>query len=587
MFLFAMAAGGKAEAAENVRGEVVFLLDASKSMNTQDREHAVQGAVRQAAYSLPSGYRAGVVAYGTKVQAVMSLEEDIRELDGLLEALRYEGYTNAGDGLEQALELFSGEGDIQRCIIMISDGEIDMPDAEGKEEAYGKYLDAAKQAGEKGIRILTVAIGQTPENSDMDIFDGTRLTGGAVYQGVEPEELSRVMEQIKAEEMGLPMQPIGVTDAGGGSIHVKIPEGASRTKILLYGDKTIKNVRAEYSAESGRTITGAGFAVVDMSRPYPGNAQIYFETEDIDSIHASILTEYTAKPQVAVEYRVEEIRKTEEEAEKDAPPRYGHYALAAIRLTDTETGWNLWEGEGMEGTQISYTLNGTAYTGTVQDGQICQEIPADGIDTIEVTVAMAKEGAVYYLEQPIAAEIIKYPDPEPEQRTDYGPLYAVLGMLAAATAVLLLWWAAKRKRTVIYMAPSPRGVEKKIETRNATYSGKLNIYVVQTQDGRDIPPQTYRLFGRADGRMSLDKVLSSCGIRFGKIGAGDIVFYPGQDRALIVMDQSERCTVMRGTEILKKGMGYPAYYNEKITVSFEDGITELEIHYRDLKPGER
>lgn len=44
---------------------------------------------------------------------------------------------------------------------------------------------------------------------------------------------------------------------------------------------------------------------------------------------------------------------------------------------------------------------------------------------------------------------------------------------------------------------------------------------------------------------------------------------------------------MRGMEILKKGTGYPVYYNGKITVSFEDEKTEMELHYRNLKPGER
>ena len=44
---------------------------------------------------------------------------------------------------------------------------------------------------------------------------------------------------------------------------------------------------------------------------------------------------------------------------------------------------------------------------------------------------------------------------------------------------------------------------------------------------------------------------------------------------------------MRGTEIVKKGMGYPIFYNEKITIAFEDEMTEMEIHYKNISPGER
>lgn len=180
-----------------------------------------------------------------------------------------------------------------------------------------------------------------------------------------------------------------------------------------------------------------------------------------------------------------------------------------------------------------------------------------------------------------------YPDPEPEQAPDYRPLFAILMIILVVIILLLLWWMKKRNATIIYMAPSPKEPEKKVETRNCAYMGKFNLYVVKTKDDRDVPPQTYRLFGRTNGRMDLNKILTSCGIHFGKIGAEDIIFYPGPDSSIIIMDQSERCTVMRGSEILKKGMGYPAFFGEKLTVTFEDEMTEMEIHYKNLKPSEK
>ena len=113
------------------------------------------------------------------------------------------------------------------------------------------------------------------------------------------------------------------------------------------------------------------------------------------------------------------------------------------------------------------------------------------------------------------------------------------------------------------------------------------MYVVRTADGQDVPPQTYRLFGRSSTRLTLNQILTSCKIRFGKIGAEDIIFYPGPEHSVIIMDQSEGCTVLRSSEILRKGMGYPVYYGEKITITFADEATEMEIHYKNLKPSER
>ena len=119
------------------------------------------------------------------------------------------------------------------------------------------------------------------------------------------------------------------------------------------------------------------------------------------------------------------------------------------------------------------------------------------------------------------------------------------------------------------------------------YTGKLNLYLLQNVDGQDVPPQTYRLFGRQGGPLTLAQILSSCEVKLGKVGEEGIVFYPGPDHSVIVTDQSEHCTVLKKMEILKKGTGYPVYYNEKITITFEDGITEMEVHYKNLKPSEK
>ena len=44
---------------------------------------------------------------------------------------------------------------------------------------------------------------------------------------------------------------------------------------------------------------------------------------------------------------------------------------------------------------------------------------------------------------------------------------------------------------------------------------------------------------------------------------------------------------MRGAEILRKETGYPVYYNEKLTVTFYEEGTEIEIYYKSLKPSEK
>ncbi len=591
IFISGMLLQSKAEAvsAEESGSEIVFLLDASNSMNTQDKNRFAIDAICQMAGSLPSDYKVGVVAYNTEIQMSAGFDTDMRQMEDQLRNVTYKGYTNAGEGMTEALKLFSDQGNVKRYIVMMSDGEIMMKGDAETDQSRAVFAEAVNQAKEKGIKIYIAAIGNELVPG-MHIFDAAEITDGAIYWEGMSGSLSQIMNSVISDRFGFPRRSVGVTDGNGGSLHVDVPGGADRMKILLTGDGGIGEVTADYTAESGHTITGQRFAVVDVNRPASQAVDVYFHSADISSVRAYVLTEFTAKPQVSVLYRSEEKLRTEEEIKKNVPPQYDHFADITIQMTDTAGKiHNLWGGTDYEGREIVYTVNGVSYTGTLQQGQIHLTIPADGVEQAEVTVDTGNMEDVYYIEQPVSAAIEKYPDPPFEPEPDYRPLWIILGILGVTIVVLAAWWIKKSRTTFIYVAQPSSSKEppKKLETKSCFYSGKFNMYVVRTENGRDIPPQTFRLFGRQGGRLSLDRILTDCGIKFGKIGAADIIFYPGPDQSVIIMDQSERCTIMRGTELLKKGMGYPVFYNEKITVSFEDEATEMEIHYKNLKPSER
>lgn len=571
-------------------GEVIFLLDTSASMKSQDKKRLAIDAIRQAAYSLPSNYKIGLVAYNTGIQTVIPFGTDIEQMEAQLSAITYTGYTNAGEGLNQAVGLFTEEEGVERYIVMLSDGEIDMPDRQAREVSRTLYTAAAGAAREKGIKVCIVAVGSELNDPQMHIFTGAELTNGTIYWEGQSGTLTQIMERITTERLIFPRQAVGVTDAGGGNVHAEIPKGASRAKLLITGSSGIGEITADYTAESGRTITGQHFVIVDMYRPSSEAVDVHFQTSDITSVQAQLVTEFTAVPRVTTVYRSEELPRTGEQIKKNVPPEYDHFADITIEMVDS-AGKNdsLWQADAFTGREIPYLLNGISYTGALQQGQIHCTIPADGIDAVEISLDTAGLEAVYHVEQPVTAPIDKYPDPSFEPSPDYRPLWIIMGLLATAVAMLGVWWVRKSHATVIYVAqpPASREPAKKIETKACTYAGKFNMYVVRNENGRDIPPQTYRLFGKKGGRMTLNQILTTCGIKFGKIGAEDIIFYPGPEHSVIAMDQSERCTLLRGTEILKKGMGYPVFYNEKLTITFEDEATEMEIHYKDLKPSER
>ena len=101
--------------------EIVFLLDTSVSMAAQDKEQKVTDAIRQAVYGLPSYAQAGFVAYNTEIQAAIPIGAKTEQIEEQLGAIVYGGYTNAGEGLSQAVKLFSGSRENKESyIVMLS-----------------------------------------------------------------------------------------------------------------------------------------------------------------------------------------------------------------------------------------------------------------------------------------------------------------------------------------------------------------------------------------------------------------------------------------------------------------------------------
>lgn len=614
-----------------IEAEIVFLLDTSESMKTQDRAMRAVDAIRQGVYSLPSNYLVGIISYGTEVQEVMPLSTDRQKLDAQLDQVQYSGYTNAGAGLSQAVALFSEANEKERYIIMLSDGEIDMPDTERARQSRETYLQAAADAKEKGIKICIIAVGTAWKTPQVHIFDAAEITNGAIYFEGQSGSLSQIIGKITGERINFPRETLEITDRRDGEAVIKalFPAGASRVSILVLNPDGIEQVTAKDNIEeasetkdkaireneekdnktkdkmTGKIITGQYFAVAEfdaltsLTSEEPNSTELHIYAPELSSAQAYLYTEFEVTPQVKVEYRIEPVFSSLQSEVKQTAPFFQHFADITITFTDTRDNQIILFSEPpFSGREITFFLNGEPCTVALNNGKIQQTIPADEIEQVEVFVDLHFQDAICHIKQPGAVQIPKTPDPEipePSPKPDYRSLWIVLGMLAATLIILCFWYLKKSHTTVIYMA-QPQAPKDPLQNRSlqklpfqavGTYTGKFNLYLIQTADGQDIPPQTYRLFGRHEGPLTLEQILSSCEIRLGKIGEEGIIFYPGPDHSVIVTDQSEHCTVLKKMEILKKGAGYPVYYNEKLTITFEDGVTEMEVHYKNLKPSEK
>ena len=138
---------------------VVLVMDASRSMLSQDVAPTRIDAARKAALSfvdkVPSGLQLGLVGYNTVpfLAEGPTLERD-RVRSGI-ESLQADGGTATGDALAEALKRLQQRKDAQgrrapAAIVLLSDGK----STDGRDP-----VEVARQAGRLGIPISTVALG--------------------------------------------------------------------------------------------------------------------------------------------------------------------------------------------------------------------------------------------------------------------------------------------------------------------------------------------------------------------------------------------------------------------------------------------
>ena len=159
-------------------------------------------------------------------------------------------------------------------------------------------------------------------------------------------------------------------------------------------------------------------------------------------------------------------------------------------------------------------------------------------------------------------------------------LISTIAGLAIAVALIIFFLHIRPKQT----AAKAQVVQL---DSNFEFTGKLNIYVTNTPDDLDIPPQTFDLFRLGGKReISLEAVLEKCKIADLFPGVEGLRFVAKKRGLLQVINESE-CTVLLGMRLLEKGQGHTLEYGEKLHITCCDEVSEMEVHYKSVKPSEQ
>lgn len=187
---------------ETNRYNVVFVTDASGSMLDTDPDGYRFEAI-QLFISLLSngGNNVGSVVFSTDILATHDIIEvnnrsDKNSLMDNIQSVPAKGWTNTGAALLKAVDMLDRNADstIPSIIILLTDGVIEMGDAELTAKSIADKEDALEAAREKGYQIYTVSLNCDQNANSDEMRQIANATGGAFREVTTASDLQSVFD---------------------------------------------------------------------------------------------------------------------------------------------------------------------------------------------------------------------------------------------------------------------------------------------------------------------------------------------------------------------------------------------------------
>ncbi len=552
---------------------IVFVLDASGSMKTNDPQRLAIDSIAQLIYSLPSDYQVGFVAYNAGIAASADFvsADGRKQVMDKAETVEYTGYSDAGAGLSSAIEMFAEHKAQGGHVVLLSDGEIFLQSSEETEASVQQYEGAMQQAQELGARIHVIGLGDDMEDRDNFIFSAAEHTGGDSFHTPQAVEIQKAIDTILTEDLGIKQSTAALIEADGKpeTVSVELPYAhANKVRVLLTSTAPIRNLTANFQADDAGQVNGERYSLIEMTNPWEAQVELGFEGTDGHQVRVNIISEYCVQPKADIVYR-------DEQPEAEDAMYYERTANVTYSFYDENNREiRLWTEEVFQYSPLNLSVNGHKQEISLKKGKAEIKFPVQEKNQVTVLFDYSQMPVNVIGDRELTCELEGAPLLPQKPKPPYGMIAAAAAVVLAIVIILI---RNNRKK------PIPLPAEERPEPSKYSYVGKLNIYVTRTASGYDIPPLSFNLFRLPSGRViSMKEILESCDVTEEFAGAGMIYFKPGANRNLIITNNSD-CTIMKNREILMKKKSYQLPLDAKVDITFEDEISELTFQYKELK----
>lgn len=195
--------------------QIIFLLDASKSMQGDGQWIEAADSACMIASALPKEYEVALLVYNTEIV----YEEDFGNINQktrhALETVELQGYTTPAVALETAADMFDSAAADKR-VVFISDGEISLRDQSETETAIRQFENMVDQIAEQGIKIDMFAIPN--DKTENEVSYGTKVTSGEQYTVGENQTIEEITAKYLFQTLQIEKIELGEAVSGEGNM---------------------------------------------------------------------------------------------------------------------------------------------------------------------------------------------------------------------------------------------------------------------------------------------------------------------------------------------------------------------------------
>ena len=626
--------------------DIIFVIDCSGSMKTNDPSKMGLNMVQAFIDTVQAGnIRVGYVAYNEDILsfsppesiAETQIRENLKEEIG---TITYSGDTDIGLGISYAYDLFPAEGNSRQVMVLISDGETDLPKGSERtaEQSDRELAQCVRQCTEGNIGIYTVAFGQ---------YDGNKIaleeiaveTGAECYSVQSPENLIEVFYGIFQDSLTYEIRQLSSGMYAGGNQEIRyVPDALylDEIKVLLISSGAVGETKVTYGGEEIPLANLSHYAVGNIENAWTNTGGkelvIRSKTDEGQDLQAYVISYRELMPVLDIqtdagknqnqEYQVY-FKDQQNEIIADSAfyetfswspacddPRA---ALKEACVSDGVLKGNLCFSHA--GT---YELNAVLsddfgkypfsafieVTNTIPSGSIPEKDStilegdrilclddyfADGDgDTLSYSIVDVQKGIDASLDgnlltvspQGVGTYIVAIQVSDGESTIQYAYRIRILPLWQ------VYWWLILLAVAVIVIIlwrlthkPKPELERLTEEKKQNHFCGKLDAYfVLQPPENEEIPPLSFQMNKVKDSRVSLGSLFGNYPEQAKMLELDEIFLIADENRSMVLYHRS-KSGVMVGNTIACMQIQYSIHFGDIIYITSPDGNYDLEIHY--------